>query len=221
MHTVYADGTARPLYRGWLHGAAALVSVPSAIYSWESIEPAARPTVVAVCWTLSSSAALHLHRYRSKSMEQLVNKLDRTGIVAICLASFTSPQLASAARCRPPLAYTLATVVAPNTLGVLAILGGSRSPRVFGGCVVAAMATGAFWSTVDALLVLYTAASGLCYGLGMYLYVRKPCSASMRWGYHEWMHVLVTVGFGVNVSGVSYMAVLCESEDTETVYGTD
>ena len=53
-------------------------------------------------------------------------------------------------------------------------------------------------------------ACAMCYGGGLALYAaRWPGRQAKYWGYHEWMHVLITVSFYCNVRGVQHTAASC------------
>jgi hypothetical protein len=51
-HSKYQDGSVRPLCRGYLHGAAAVVSFPLAYLRWDVIPLCAVPAYLAILWTL-------------------------------------------------------------------------------------------------------------------------------------------------------------------------
>ena len=211
-HSRYRDNSNRPLCRGWLHGAALLCSLH--YISTREIKTPVLPAAAAMLWTLFWSSLVHLVPWESPGVEELVTRLDRTGIVAICGCSFVIPQLVVREECTPPLIFSVLTVIGPCLLGMLRIMwgDGNKPETLIVSCGIAAVSTITFLATVDIAAALWAVATVSCYAVGMALYVFKPgdgLSISRVWGYHEWMHVAVIVGFVVNIQALEYIANLC------------
>lgn len=173
------------------------------------------PAATAILWTLFWSSSVHLIPWNSRSVEELVTRLDRTGIIAICGCSFMMPQLVANDECKPPLFFSVFTVIGPCLLGVLRVMcgDGNKPETVIMSCGIASMSTIMFLATLDVKASLWAVAAVSCYGVGMVLYVFRPGNklrVSRVWGYHEWMHVAVTVGFVINIQGLEYITGLCD-----------
>ena len=118
--------------------------------------------------------------------------------------------------CRPSMQFTLFTAIVPNGIALVSIIAGwAETPDgrahslSYIGCLIASLGSTWFWvSTGNWSQVGWSIACGMCYAVGMVLYVRtKPLSNV--WGYHEWMHVCVTMGFLLNIVGVDNIARTC------------
>jgi len=209
MHSRYADGTHRPQCRGWLHGSCLAVALAALPLQWRSMDLILKPPVLAICFTLLCSTICHLYPFTSVFWEDRVTRMDRASILIINLASFCTPQL-TAERCRPPLSYTLLTVVVPNLVGLAFILRGAKHPAVFTGSIIASIATAAFWLQQDLVLFGLCCCCLACYGFGMLVFIlRLGGRNATRWGYHEHFHLLIVVGFVFNVKGIQRLAATC------------
>ena len=217
FHSQYADGSPRPLLRGWLHGVCACLAVPLLQQHYSKIPLVALPGIMAIVWTLVFSSLVHLVPYKSSQVLEFMTRLDKTGIFLICGGSFVGPQLLSLSLdsnlCKPSLGYTLMTVVLPITASIVGVLRG-MGPQVFVGSGIAFVSTIYFCynhapviieeddTTTDNRFLIHTLLCALLYGSGLVLYVSQIGGHKPIWGYHEWMHVLVTIGFLVNVRGL-------------------
>jgi predicted membrane channel-forming protein YqfA (hemolysin III family) len=166
--------------------------------------------VLAVMWTLLCSSVLHLYPFRSVRWEHVCTVMDRSSIIIINAVSFCTPQLAAAARCRPSPAYTICTVLIPNAIGFVVIHAGFDGPSVFAGSILASVATAAFFHTYDTTLFYLCCTTLFFYGVGMFIFVRRPFGRNARrWGFHEWFHVCIVCGFAFNIVGVAHLAESC------------
>lgn len=218
FHEHYADGTPRPLFRGWLHGIAACIALPLAWAHWTSLPAPAIPGILALCATLVLSSLVHLVQWPSASLLEIMTRLDKTGILAICGCSFWGPQLLESSMCKPTFLVSLSTVAIPVALSVLGVACG-MGPIVFGGCGIAIASTLWFYGTQvqDNAFFFNSLACASLYGSGLLLYVIQAGGHRRYWGYHEWMHVLITVGFVVNARGLLLMSQYTE----EACVGTE
>ena len=123
-HKFYADGTPRPLMRGWLHGLAAMIAVPRLLLHWTELPFAAQPGLVAICITLSLSSAVHLYPWQNARWEHWATRFDRTSIVVVTGAILWTPQLLQHQSCKPTLLYSVLTILAPTSLAAIGILSG-------------------------------------------------------------------------------------------------
>ena len=115
--------------------------------------------------------------------------------------------------------YTTFTVFLPNIVAVFAILsgwaqtkGGKAKPESYFGCGIATVASLAFWGSQGQWRqVLWGVACGFCYGGGMLCYVlERPGPVGQKyWGHHEYMHLLITLGFILNYRGMLEIAETC------------
>lgn len=197
-HDRHADGTPRPLCRGWLHGIALVLFVRYVVDAWHALEGAARPAVVAIVWTLACSSLVHLVPWASIRVEELVTRLDRAGIIAICGASFMFPQLVDRGICRATPLFSLATVALPCIVGAGRVLlgHGNDSYSVGISMGIAAISTTGFLACyVDTQAATWSIVTVLLYGTGMLVYALKPFADapfSMVFDFHDIiMHCLV------------------------------
>ena len=211
-HKQYADGSPRPFLRGWLHGVAATISIPMVAYtellSPSSVIPApALPGILAICGTLLLSSLVHLVPWKSTTVLEAMTRLDKSGILAICGASFWGPQLLDSHACKPSYGVAVSTVAIPITMAALGIWCG-LGPIVFVGCAVAAGTSFHFFfnHVEDTDYFYYSVLCCALYACALTLYVLQVGGHKEWWGYHEWMHLVVTLAFIVNVRGLWLMS---------------
>ena len=168
--------------------------------------------------TLLLSSLVHLVPWRSAWVLEALVRLDKTGILAICGTSFWGPQLLQSHACKPSHEVAMATVAIPVSLAVLGTWCG-LGPIVFVGCAIAFGQTLYFYGTQvnDDSFFVHSLACTALYGTGLALYVLKVGGHSRYWGYHEWMHLLVTLGFLVNARGLLLMSSYTDETCTETM----
>jgi len=239
FHKVYADGSPRPFFRGWLHGIATLVAIPLLLHhttlmefastkvasSSESAEsfmigpsssftilsstlPApAAPGLYAIGMTLIFSSLVHLVPWRSARVLEVLVRCDKTGILAICGTSFYGPQLLVSGACKVSTTIAWGTVVLPVGLAIAGMWIG-LGPIVFVGCAIAFGQTLWFYGfhVDDSTFFWHSLACAVLYGSGLALYVLQLGGSKRYWGYHEWMHLFVTLGFLVNARGLLLMS---------------
>ena len=209
VHEFYADGSPRPLFRGWLHGLATLISVPWVVSSHlaEQIPAPALPGIVAICATLALSSLVHLVPWKSKTMLEIFVRLDKSGILAICGISFWSPQFLESSVCKTSPEIALLTNVIPLSISVLGVWCGC-GPIVFVGCLGVIVETLWFYGTQveDTIFFHYSVICIVLYGISLTLYVLQIGGHRRYWGYHEWMHLLVVCAFSVNARGLWLMS---------------
>ena len=210
-HAHYADGTARPKYRGWLHGVVTVIAIPSVltfcVAGW--IPSAAVSPIAAICITLVCSSTLHLYPFIAVSSWEVARRLDRFCILLVNATSYFSPQLTSLPSCKPPLWISIAAVVVPNAIGAVFALKGAQGPTVFIGAGIAAVPTTIFWASYDLLLATYSSTALLMYGIGLAIHTMQPAQPAKLWGHHEWTHVLITIGLVLNALGVIHLGNTC------------
>jgi hypothetical protein len=213
-HRQYADGTPRPLLRGCLHGCTAAATLPLLAAHRNAIASEVLPTLLAIAWTLVFSSLLHLYPWRSPMIEDYITRLDRVGIVWITMASIgLAPALVDDPRCRPPLAFSILTNAVPNLISAATVLKGSRSPNFIGGVALANVACALHWATVDWRFVMMSAAICATYCVGFWFYLSRfdfgrPVHAEY-WGYHEHMHVFITLAFGMHAAAIDFFVGEC------------
>lgn len=211
-HRRYLDGSPRPLFRGWLHGvslACALLILP---FSWSSMQLPEFPPVFSILITLALSSACHLYPWRSPVFETIVTRLDRVSIIGINMMSFVAPQLAIDPECRPSMLFTLLTAVIPNSICAPFVLAGYQHPLVWSGAIIASATTGVFFYTLDSTLFTLCCCTLIAYGVGMYIFILQPTwsgRTALRWGFHEWFHVIIVIGFGFNIATIHRLASIC------------
>eukprot|EP00797_Seminavis_robusta_P018565 Sro278_g106530.2 (193) ;mRNA; r:23675-24253 len=157
------------------------------------------------------SSLVHLVPWKSTVLLEVLTRLDKSGILAICAGSFFGgPQLLENISCKPPLAMAIGTVAIPLSLSTLGVACG-MGPIIFVGCAVAFFSTTGWYIQHPALpddnytFVIHSAVCIVLYGVGLSLYVSQIGGQTKYWGYHEWMHLLVTLSFIVNARGLLLM----------------
>lgn len=214
FHRRYVDGTPRPLLRGWLHGCALAVVLSMLVTHWTHIRIEVLPTILAITWTLMFSALLHLYSWRSLQFENYAYRLDRVGIIWITMASIgLAPIMVDSTRCRPPLAFTIVTNFVPNMLSAATVLNDSRSPKFIMSVVFANVACAMHWATIDSRFVLMSVTICGTYCIGFWFYMSRfsfgrPVHAEY-WGYHEHMHVFITLAFVMHVAAIDFFVKEC------------
>ena len=220
-HSHYADGNPRPLFRGWLHGFLAVITLPATAYgllgSTAYINAVMAPMVISVCWLLTFSSALHLNPWRSIAVEDYVCRLDRLGVVLITACCFYSPHILTCdASCRPPMSFTVWLVLLPNSVSAGMVLYGAKlgdrpSPLSFSGVLVSCVTMGMFWIySKDYGLLAYELAVVSLDAIGMHVYALQMGGDQPKWGFHEWMHLSVGIGFYINIYMVYVISQRCE-----------
>jgi predicted membrane channel-forming protein YqfA (hemolysin III family) len=141
---------------------------------------------------------VHLVPWASIRVEELVTRLDRAGIIAICGASFMFPQLVERGICRATPLFSLATVALPCIVGAGRVLlgHGNDSYSVGISMGIAAISTTGFLACyVDTQAATWSIVTVLLYGTGMLVYALKPFADapfSMVFDFHDIiMHCLV------------------------------
>lgn len=231
-HEKYADDTPRPLFRGWLHGMATIISLPLVLYTHMSeslsIPPPALPGLIAICTTLLLSSLVHLVPWKSKVILEALTRLDKSGILAICGTSFWGPQLlgVDSHNCKQSYEVAMVTIAIPVSLAALGIWCGC-GPKVFAGCGVAVISSLYFYGVhvQDAVFFNYSLACSTLYACALTLYVLQIGGHRRYWGYHEWMHLVVTLAFAVNARGLwlmsSYTDEICQGSDSAAAGDND
>ncbi|CAB9520755.1 expressed unknown protein [Seminavis robusta] len=216
FHNNYADGSPRPLLRGWLHGMGALTFIPLVYMNWNDIPTPATPAMIAICCVFVFSSLVHLVPWKSEKFLEALTRVDKSCILAVCVTSFMAPQLLESEACKPDFSYSLATVAIPVTMSIIGVLCG-LGPVVFASCGIAFASIFWFYGLqVDDSEFFYCSVGCLVlYGLGLSLYAGQVGGHKSFWGYHEWMHLIVTLGIAVNTRGVfvlsSYTDEICST----------
>jgi predicted membrane channel-forming protein YqfA (hemolysin III family) len=213
-HKTYVEGDHRPLLRGYLHGTCAIM-----VMTWWALQsnniqhPATIPVLFAICWILLMSSLLHLVPWRYKKEEFIIERLDKCGIVALCVASALTPQLVvDTETCRATTIWVLLLQLVPLSMSATAIWWGDESPRVFLGVIWAGFMAAFHAVRVDASMLYYAMTTLALYGVGFYIYLKQFGGKQQRlWGYHEWMHVFVTMAFYVNYQGTVHFSEFCSN----------
>lgn len=215
LHSRYADGTPRPLCRGCLHGCAATTSWMLLAIYWDDVKAEVLPTVLAILWTLTFSSLLHLYPWRSPLVENYITRMDRVGIVWITMASIgLAPVLVDDLRCRPPLAFTVLTNAVPNLASAATVLRDSTlSPNFIWSVALANVACALHWATIDYRFVLMSMTICTTYCIGFWFYSTRfdfgrPLHAKY-WGYHEHMHLFITIAFAMHVAAIEFFVRAC------------
>ena len=215
LHRRYADGTPRPLCRGALHGCTATVSWLLLASHWNDVRTEVLPTVLALLWTLTFSSLLHLYPWSSALTENYICRMDRVGIIWITMASIgLTPLLVEDERCRPALAFTVLTNAVPNLISAASVLRGSTvSPNFIWSVALSNLACAAHWATIDARFVAMSVAICTTYCAGFWFYSTqfdfgRPVHAKY-WGYHEHMHVFITIAFVMHAAAIHFFVSEC------------
>ena len=215
LHRRYADGTPRPLCRGCLHGCAAATTWLLLVSYWNDIRVEVLPTVLAVLWTLTFSSLLHLCPWRSPVIENYICRMDRVGIIWITMASIgLTPLIVDDMRCRPPLAFALLTNTIPNLVSAATVLrDSSLSPNFIWSVALANVACALHWATIDSRFVMMSIVTCATYCTGFWFYCTRfdfgrPLHAKY-WGYHEHMHVFITLAFVMHAAAIDYFVAEC------------
>ena len=201
IHRRYADGTPRPLLRGALH---LLLAAP---FTWHLVTQtyplAALPALGSIAATLWASAALHVYPWQSIRSEELMFRLDRAGVLLISMWSYLTPALVDGDAAIAPGTAALCIGV-PHLIALHHVAAGSRARGVFAPSLLGQLVvTLAWWGSVGAAAALrWSTITIACYAAALALHKRFYNFHAVYWGYHEWMHVLVTVGFYTNVQCV-------------------
>ncbi|CAB9504299.1 expressed unknown protein [Seminavis robusta] len=206
FHKQYADGSPRPLFRGWLHGTSALTSISLTYAYWNIIPTLAAPTMITICCLFAVSSLVHLVSWPSKALEEAITRVDKSCILALCMTSFMAPQWIESDTCRPDFVFSLVTVAIPIGLGVVGVLCGA-GPIAFASFFCPVVSNMWFYGmhVEDSEVFYCIVGSTALYVLGFYLYASQAGGHHPYWGYHEWFHLLVTIGIAINARGVLAM----------------
>ncbi|CAB9521177.1 expressed unknown protein [Seminavis robusta] len=216
FHKEYADGSPRPLCRGWLHGMGALTTLPAVYRYWDDIPTTAIPVIIAICCLFVFSSLIHLVPYQSKTLEEAMTRMDKSCILALCVTSFMTPQLLESEACKPDFQYSLVTVAIPGALAFIGILCG-LGPITFASFIFPVASNLWFYGVhvEDSEVFYWVAGSAVLYALGFSLYASQAGGHHPFWGYHEWFHLLVTIAIGFNARGIftlsSYTDEICSA----------
>ncbi|CAB9520749.1 expressed unknown protein [Seminavis robusta] len=219
FHTEYADGSPRPLFRGWLHGVCTLIFLPLVYMNWDDIPAPAAPALIAISCLFVFSSLVHLVPWKSAALEEAITRVDKSCSLAICVASFMAPQLLESEACKPDFLFSLLTVGIPVGLSFFGVLFGLGAVA-FASCGVAFASVIWFYGLhVDDSEFFYCLVGcTLLYALGFYLYASQVGGHHPFWGYHEWMHLIDTIGLLVNTRAVfvlsSYTDEICSAGST-------
>eukprot|EP01044_Picomonas_judraskeda_P014611 COSAG03_NODE_2345_length_2863_cov_33.607698_4_plen_224_part_00 len=217
QHTHYADGQLRPLMRGWLHTILALATVPvSVFWFFNGMSRVLAPTLFSLCWLLVFSSSLHMIPWRWVTLEDYICRLDRLGVVLITVNSFFAPQLLGCeCSCRPAMSYTVWFNLLPNAVSGAMILYGAQmngrpSTLAFAGTTFSCVAMALYWIyTSNFDLLGYEMAVVSLDAVGMYVYAVQMGGPQPTWGFHEWMHLSVGIGFYINMYLVHVISQRC------------
>ncbi|CAB9496885.1 expressed unknown protein [Seminavis robusta] len=204
FHKQYADGSPRPLCRGWLHGMSALTSLSLTYKYWNEIPSVATPVVMNICCLFVISSLVHLVPWQSRTLEEAITRIDKACILALCWTSlFLTPQLHESDACRPDFVFSLVTAAIPVGLGVMGVLCGA-GPIAFGGffCAVASSMWHFGMQVEDSDVFYCIVGSTALYAIGFGLYGSQAGGHHPVWGYHEWFHLLVAIGSVISAQAV-------------------
>lgn len=217
-HKKYVEGDHRPLMRGYLHGTCAVTVLSWWAFQYVDYEssilhrhPATVPVLFAICWVLLMSSLLHLVPWQYKEEEFIIERLDKCGIVAICVASALTPQLVENQEdCQSSVTAMVLLQLLPLAISATAIWMGDESPRVFLGVIWAGVIAAIHAVRVDGFdMLVYAITTLTLYGIGFYVYLKRFGGDQRIWGYHEWMHVFVTMAFYVSYQGTVHFSEFC------------
>ncbi|CAB9504300.1 expressed unknown protein [Seminavis robusta] len=214
FHKQYADGSPRPLCRGWLHGMSALTSLSLTYGCWNDIPSVAAPVVMNICFFLVISSLVHLVPWQSKSLEEAITRIDKACILVLCWTSYMTPQVHESEACKPDFVYSLVTVAVPLGLGIIAVLCGA-GPIAFASffCAIAPNMWFYGMHVEDSEVFYCILGSTVLYAIGFYLYGSQAGGHHPVWGYHEWFHLLATIGLVISARAVfalsSYTSETC------------
>ena len=209
--TRFRNGDPRPLMRGWLHGVTTLIAIPLLAWRWKSLDRAVLPTALAIAWQLVASCLCHLPRWRTLRQEEYAYRCDRLGIILIALTSGSASQLIDG-HCRPPLVFTLLTVIIPNLIGGAYVLAGNRSLGPFAGVGIACVATTVHWcwgAKLDRKLSLLAVLTVSFYGTAFWRYLKNLGVHKRIWGYHEDFHLFLTPALFLHVASTAQFVSVC------------
>ncbi|CAB9504296.1 expressed unknown protein [Seminavis robusta] len=203
FHKHYADGSPRPLCRGWLHGMSALTSLSLTYTFWNDIPSVATPVVINICFFLVVSSLVHLVPWQSKTLEEAITRIDKACILVLCWTSYMTAQLHESEACKPDFVFSLVTVAIPVGLGIIAVLCGA-GPIAFCTFFCAILPNMWFYGmhVEDSEVFYCILGSTVLYAIGFYLYGSQTGGHHPVWGYHEWFHLLATIGLVVSARAV-------------------
>ena len=204
LHRRYADGSPRPLLRGWLH---LLFALTHTGYLLGPHKAATRPAFVSIAGTAWASALLHVYPWQSVSNEAHMTRLDRAGILMISMWSYLTPTLTAGAH-GPGWPAALTLIVAPHTIGLMTVLAGCSARWVFLGSALAQLTISYTWINVPEATHAHcwSLVTTMSYAGALFIHKVYAGATAVWWGYHEWMHLIVTVGFYGNIQCVLAVA---------------
>lgn len=200
--TCSVDSPKRPTWRGWMHAAAFVVSIPASTLLILLADDATKKTSAAIYGTtliamFGLSAAYH-RLARSEVARRRMQKVDHIGIYFLIAGTYVP----------------FAVVVLPQTWG-LPLLAVVASAAVFGAILKVAAFDKIWWLSyalypimgwaavatapvlIDSLTTFQLAfmvAGGVLYSIGIpVLFLQRPNPWPRTFGYHEIWHVFVTV----------------------------
>ena len=207
-----AEATERPTWRGWMHAAAFVVSIPASILLILLADGASERTSAAIYGaTLTAmfglSAAYH-RLARTEVARRRMQKLDHVGIYLLIAGTYVP----------------FAIVVLPRAWG-LSLLAVVVSAAVFGAIMKVAAFDKISWLSyalypimgwaavatapvlVDSLTTFqltFMVLGGLLYSIGIpVLFLQRPNPWPQTFGYHEIWHVFVTVAAAMHFVAVA------------------
>lgn len=195
----YADGGHRPLCRGWLHGMTAITSLRMVAYGWRDLK--GLPVVLSIVFNSTASAALHLYPFRSIDAHNASALVDRLAIIGtgisnnvVVVQSWTELGFARCLWIATLLFFSL------RRLMVVFERGQMLSADVIHLCTVHVLYRITFEFMLGGSRNIMTVQPALLYSIGGLFYITKYPGPNARWwGYHEWMHVAVTIAWVLNV----------------------
>ena len=155
-----------------------------------------------------------MYPWKTVKDEEMMTRLDYLQFPLVAASSLMIPQLTSNPECHPSVWYSVMLILLPTSLQFIATAVGTVSPFVHNGCIFASVA--ALCSPMPTNKIWWwkcvVGFSGSSYALGFLLHQCKPCKNATYWGYHEWMHLSVTIGTVVNFWGLINVAHECYLE---------
>lgn len=195
----YVTNEHRPLARGWLHAAAALIWFPLSLLIMHMSEPIYRQPLtiylLAVLSTLTISAIYHILAI-SAAKQKLWQRLDHAGVFILILGSYVPVSyavLTSSAAAGLVTIVTLLSVVG----GVLRGLGKCKkfasSLYIVTGWVGLLILPELLKTSISATILMFI--GGVFYTIGAVFFKNKwPLRSSEFFGYHEIFHLCTIIG---------------------------
>ena len=203
----------KPLLRGTLHIAAALIAIPAGAYlikatQLESLHTSLRWYWISLCFLFCTSGLYHTPPWPPK-IKQILRRIDHAAIFILIGGSYLPFFAVMGPNVPELIPMTLGFGVVAGVIKSLFAISGARIARVLSYGVVGLIAL-AMLPSMFAHLPLSTnllvIGGGALYGIGAFIYARQsPNPWPKTFGFHELFHLFVNLGAACHFTAIWIM----------------